>query len=151
MDPDALRPRRASWLFGRGAERVCVALYVCGWLASSVVWAINWMNDGPAPWGPVYNGAKQFLGGLTPFVHHAAQEWTLFSGVRVSNWFAVDLDACFTVIFAGLILVLGALQWFLLGQLAEWVYLRWGQRPSSVLLSFYALWAAGDLFVWLFA
>lgn len=99
----------------------------------------------------MYNGAKHFLDNLTPFAHHTAQEWTISSGTKISQWLTLDLGACFTVTFGTLILVLGASQWFLLGQFARVVDSQWGCRWSGAVFVVYAVWAACSLFLWLFA
>lgn len=124
---------------------------MCAWFAAAAVWAVNWIENGPAPSGLMYNGAKHFLDSLTPFARHTAQEWTISSGTQISSWLNLDLGVCFTVIFGILILVLGATQWFLLGQFASFVHSKRGGRWSGALLVGYAIWAALCLFVWLFA
>jgi len=146
----AVVPQLVRALVAR-AEHVCVLSYLCAWLAAAAVWVVNWIEDGPAPSGPRYNGAKHFLDNLTPFAHHTAQEWTVSFGTTILQWFDLDLGACFTLTFGILILVLGATQWLLLGKFARFVDSKRGGRYSGALFVVYAVWAAFCLFLWLFA
>jgi hypothetical protein len=151
MEPHPINVARLARTLVTRAENVCIVSFLCAWLVATAVWAVNWVEDGPEPSGPRYNGAKHFLDNLTPLVHHTAENWTFWLGTKASSWVGIDLGTCFTVIFGLLMLALGSLQWFLLGQFARFVDAKWGPTLSGALLAGYAMWACGCLFLWLFA
>jgi len=115
----------------------------------AATWALKWFREGPAPSGPSYNSAKEFISRLDVFAHHTVHEWPMRIATTASTWFSADLGACYTVSFAVLILLAGTLQWLLLGQLVQWADKRFGRKLSLALFGLFALWGLGSLILWI--
>ena len=123
-------------------------LHFLAWCVAAGTWAVNWWRQGPAPTGPLYNSARKFIGRLDFFVQDTIHEWTIRVAATASNWFSADIGPWYTITFAGLMLLAGTLQWFLLGRLVKWVAVRSSRRLALVLLGLYGAWTAGAVFMW---
>jgi hypothetical protein len=128
--------------------KICVVVHFLAWCAVATVWAVKWWSERPAPSGPRYNSAKDFIENLDILVYAGVHESTLAVGAAASAWLSADPGAALTITFAGGILLAGTLQWFLLGKLVQWVALHGGRRLAGVLLGLYGVWAAGGMFLW---
>ena len=133
------------------ADQICVAAHGVAWLVVAVTWGAKWWREGPAPSGPLYNGAKHFIGRLDILVEANIENLTIKVGQAVSDWFSADLGASFTVTFGFMILLAGTLQWFLLGRLVQWLAARKGRRFVLLALWLYAVWATFSLLLWVAA
>lgn len=131
------------------ADKLCGAVHFVAWCAAAVLWALNWWRDGPAPSGPLYNSAKNFIGHLDILVHGSVQELSTKVAQGAAAWFSADLGASFTIAFGCIILLAGTVQWIGLGRLVQWTAARAGATVASALLGLYAVWAGGALFLWI--
>ena len=130
---------------------VCVAAHFLAWCGAAITWVVNWAQYGPAPSGPIYNGAQEFISRVDILVSELAFELTIRIAPAVSQWFSWDIGACLTIGFAFLILLAGTAQWYVLGRLVRWVAERRGRRAALPILGAYGMWMAGALFLWIAA
>jgi hypothetical protein len=156
-DPDALRvmlvnvtntePRSGRLI--RQADRLCIGVHALAWLVAAATWVVSWFKYGPAPSGPLYNSGFRFIGRLDVLVNSNVQELTIKAAQFISALFKVDIQPCFTLVYSGLILVAGTLQWFLLGRLVQWIDRRGRRYVAAGLLVLLAAWClcAGLLLV----
>lgn len=124
--------------------------FLC-WIVVASTWAVNWWREGPAPSGPLYNFAKDFICHLDLFVHHTVREWSLRIALTSSTWFSANIDAVYTASFGILILLTGTLQWFLLGQFVQWIASRGRPRMARTLLVVYGVWSIASFLLWVAA
>jgi hypothetical protein len=82
-------------------------------------------------------------------VYGIVHELAIKIGAAASAGLSINIGACLTVVFAGLILLAGTLQWFLLGKLAQLALARSGRVPAISILGFYGLWVGGAVFLWI--
>lgn len=131
------------------ASRFCAGLHLAAWVIVAAVWAINWWRAGPAPSGPLYYDGERFIHHIDILVYGVVYELTINISATAAAWLGTNTGACLTVTFAGLILLFGTVQWFLLGKLVQWVSVRSGRVPAIALLGLYGLWVGGATFLWL--
>jgi hypothetical protein len=132
----------------RNAAMLCAALHILAWCTVATVWTINWWRSGPAPAGPLYYDAEKFIHHIDIFVYDAAHGLSIKISQLAAIWLSADLGACLTITFAGLLLLAGSLQWFLLGRVVQWAMVHGGTTLALGLLGFYVLWIGGSTFLW---
>lgn len=133
------------------APKICVAAHFVGWVMVAATWTVKWWREGPAPSGPLYNSAKEFIGRLDLFVHHTVHEWAMRIATTASTLLSADIGTWYTTSFGVLILLAGTLQWYLLGRFVQWVAERGWQRAALSILAVYGLWLAITLLLWVAA
>ena len=133
------------------ADRICVVVHGLAWISAAVTWGVKWHRDGPAPSGPLYNGALHFISRLDILVRANIEELTIKISQAASDWFSADIGASIVVTYGFMLLLAGTLQWFLLGRLVQWLSARKGRRFALAVLCVYAVWVMSSLFLWVAA
>ena len=133
------------------ADKLCAVVHFVAWLVVAAIWMVNWRLNGPAPSGPLFNSAYEFIGRIDYFVKATIEDLTIRVGQTAAGWFSLDLGASFTILCAVFLLLAGTLQWFLLGKLAQWTAARKGIVAGSSLLGAYAIWIGACVFLWIAA
>lgn len=110
-----------------------MAMHAFLWAAVMIVWVFAWRAE-PAPMGPSFNSAKQFISRVDVLVSPQIEGLTVSLTTRMAKWPVKDLGFAYTVLFGCLILLAGTIQWFLVGRLISWVALKYSQA-SAILLS----------------
>jgi hypothetical protein len=102
------------------APVVFVAMHLALWIAVVVVWTFTWRSQ-PEPMGPPFNFAAGFIKGIDFAVSPLVSNLAVGLALKSQSWVGVDLGFAYTLLFACLMLVLGSLQWFLIGRLIQWL------------------------------
>ncbi len=132
----------------RAADKVLVGLHLIAWLSVVVVWVAAW-KDGPAPSGPQFNFAKDFIGAVDYPVYCNADALAMRVAQRAAAWFSADFGVWYEVTLGGLLLVAGSVQWFLLGCLTQWIANRKGRKQALMFFCSLNAWIVGALLFWL--
>jgi hypothetical protein len=115
------------------ADRVLALAHCALWVVVMVVWSFAWRGE-PGPMGPPFNFAKRFLSRIDGVVSGSIDAVSVpLAKAGESSW-SGDVGVWYTIIFAGLMLVCGTIQWFLIGRLLQLVSAKYGQ-PHAVFLA----------------
>jgi hypothetical protein len=106
--------------FVQHADKALMAMHAFLWAAVMIVWVFAWRAE-PAPMGPSFNSAKQFISRVDVLVSPQIEGLTVSLATRMAKWPVKDLGLAYTVLFGCLILLAGTMQWFLVGRLISWV------------------------------
>ena len=118
--------------FVKHADKALMTMHALVWVLVMGVWVAAWRVE-PAPMGPPFNFAKRFISRVDVLVASPLDALSVGLALRTAKWFGTDLGLTYSVLFGGLILLAGTLQWFLLGRLIQWIALKYGQTSAIVL------------------
>jgi len=119
--------------FLQHADKALTTAHVLLWVVVMVVWVLTWRVE-PAPMGPPFNFAKRFISRVDLLVSSPLDAVSVRLAIGTAKWFGTGLGLTYAVLFGSLILLVGSLQWFLIGRLVQWNALKYGQT-SAILLS----------------
>jgi hypothetical protein len=131
---------------GRRADTLLVGMHAFLWSAVIVVWIRAWQVQ-PEPMGPPFRFAQGFISFIDDVFSSPVESLSVTLALKAHQWFGVDLGLAFVILFAGLILVAGTVQWFLIGRLIHWLGGKW--RPAATLMTIaVACWVFFGLLMW---
>ena len=115
------------------ADRLLALAHCALWVVVVVVWSFAWRVE-PGPMGPLFNFAKRFLSRVDGVVSGSIDAVSVPLAKAGESFLDGDIGLWYTIIFAGLMLVGGTIQWFLIGRLLQLVSSKYGQ-PGAVILT----------------
>jgi hypothetical protein len=101
------------------------------WITVVIVWIFAWQRQ-PEPMGPPFNFAASFIKSVDFAVSPLVSNLAVSLALKSQRWAGADLGLAYTLLFACLILLLGTLQWFLIGRFIQWLGTK---RRALALLS----------------
>jgi hypothetical protein len=119
--------------FVQHADKALMSMHAFLWTAVMIVWVFAWRVE-PAPMGPPFGFAKQFISRVDALVSPQIEELSVSLATWMAKWPIKNLGLTYAILFGVLILLAGTLQWFLLGRFVRWIALKYGQW-SAILLT----------------
>ena len=114
------------------ADRLLAVAHSVLWMAVMIVWSFAWrVSHGPM--GPPFNFAKRFLSRIDGVVSGSIDAISVPIAKAGESGLGGDVGLWYTVIFAGLMLGGGTIQWYLTGRLLQVVNSKLGQPSAAIL------------------
>jgi len=113
------------------ADRFFLLAHVALWAVVMIVWSLAW-HQSHGPWWPRFGFAKLFLSRVDGVVSGGINAVSLPLAKAGESALGGDVGLWYTVIFAGLTLVGGTIQWFLVGRLLQLVAAKYGQPSAAI-------------------
>jgi hypothetical protein len=114
------------------ADRLLAVAHSVLWMAVMIVWSFAWrVSHGPM--GPQFNFAKRFLSRIDGVVSGSIDAISVPIAKAGESALGGDVGLWYTVIFAGLMLGGGTIQWYLTGRLLQVVNSKFGQPSAAIL------------------
>ena len=133
--------------FVQSADKVLCAVHAVLWCIAMAVWVVAWQTV-HAPIHPEFNKAKHFIGAVDVLVYLNVDELSIRVATNAARWFKADPGLAYTLSFAGLILLAGSLQWFLIGRLIKWTFATYGGRLAKCVTLAVILWTCCFALLW---
>lgn len=114
------------------ADRFFVIAHTVVWTVVMIVWSLAW-RESHGPWWPQFNFAKRFLSRVDGVVSGSIDAVSVPLAKAGGSAFGGDVGLWYTIIFAGLMLLGGSIQWFLIGRLLQFVRSKYGGAGAAIL------------------
>ena len=114
------------------ADRFFVIAHGVVWTVVMIVWSLAW-RESHGPWWPQFNFAKRFLSRVDGVVSGSIDAVSVPLAKAGGSAFGGDVGLWYTIIFAGLMLLGGSIQWFLIGRLLQFVSSKYGRAAAAIL------------------
>lgn len=116
------------------ADRALALAHCVLWAVVMIVWSFAWRVT-PGPMGPPFNFAKRFLSRIDGVFSGSVDAVSVPLAKAGQSSLGGDVGLWYTIIFAGLMLVAGTLQWYLTGRLLQLISSKYGQPSAAILTS----------------
>jgi len=123
------------------ADRFLVIAHSVTWTVVMIVWSLAW-RESHGPWWPQFNFAKRFLSRVDGVVSGSIDAVSVPVAKAAGSAFGGDVGLWYTIIFAGLMLLGGSIQWFLIGRLLQVVSSKYGSARAAILACCLVIWVA---------
>lgn len=123
------------------ADRFFVIAHSVVWTVVMIVWSLAW-RESHGPWWPQFNFAKRFLSRVDGAVSGSIDAVSVSLAKAGGSALGGDVGLWYTIIFAGLILLGGSIQWFLVGRLLQFVSSKYGGAGAAILACCLVIWVA---------
>lgn len=114
------------------ADRLFVIAHSVVWTVVMIVWSLAW-RESHGPWWPQFNFAKRFLSRVDGAVSGSIDAVSVPLARVGGSAFGGDFGLWYAIIFAGLMLLGGSIQWFLIGRLLRFVGSKYGGVAAAIL------------------
>lgn len=115
------------------AHWVLVGFHGALWLLVAAAWSVAWREEA-APMGPAFNSPKRFLVLIDGVISGSVDAVSVHLAIAGASLLDGDMGLWYVVLFGGLMLLGGTIQWFLIGRLIQFVESKLG-ATSAVMLT----------------
>ena len=129
------------------ADRLFAIAHCTLWVVVMVVWSFAWRVE-PGPMGPPFIFAKRFLSRIDGIVSGSIDAVSVPLAKVGESFWGGDVGLWYTIIFAGLMLLGGTVQWYLIGRLLHLVNKKYGQTSAAILTGLLAVGVAFVCLSW---
>jgi hypothetical protein len=133
--------------FIQHADKALLSAHLFLWAGVTLVWIFAWRVQ-PAPMGPSYRFASQFIGRVDALISPQMEQLAIKMAMWMAKLSGADLGLTFAILFGCLILLGGTLQWFLMGRLIQWTASKYGQTSSLLICVGISCWLAAAIIPW---